>query len=76
MKILISIIVGLLAFLFIFQLDVWFIDYIISIIPKSAEEWYGLIRVILWVFTFFITLSLATLIGALVSAVMLYYFIE
>ena len=76
MKILISIIVGLLAFLFIFQLDVWFIDYIISIIPKSAEELYGLIRVILWVFTFFITLSLATLIGALVSAVMLYYFIE
>ena len=74
MKVIISLVVGLITFLGVFYLDSLFINWIISELPKSAGEWFGIIKVVLWFFAFCwtigIALVLATLIGGLVRAIL------
>lgn len=67
MKGLISLIAGALTAFGVFYLDSLLINWIITIIPKSAEEWYGIIRVVLWICTIGWTLGIAVVIGTLVG---------
>ena len=52
MKSIISVIVGaIVLYLVFFQLDPLIVNSIINLIPESASEWLGIIRLIVWIFT-------------------------
>ena len=67
MKGLISLIAGVLTAFGVFYIDSLLINWIITILPKSAEEWYGIIRVVLWICAIGWTLGIAVVIGTLVG---------
>lgn len=68
MKGLISVIAGVLTAFGIFYLDSLFINWIISEIPKSAEEWYGIIAVVLWIFAISWTVGIAIVMGMFIGS--------
>lgn len=71
MRELISIVVGILAFIFGFWLDSRFIAYVLSVIPIGGiTPWLGVIKVILWILTFGITFSLSILLAYFIGGLL------
>ena len=69
MKTLISFVLGIAAFCAVFYMDSILINFIIKQIPYRAHEWFGLIKIGLWVLALIWTSGIAILIGILVGSI-------
>ncbi len=74
MKIIISILAGIV----IFSLGFWgantLINWAVSQFPQSAKEWYGIIKIILWLICFSTVLTISIVSGTLISTLFIMIF--
>jgi len=67
MKLLLSLILGILAFVGVFWLDSLLINYLVNLIPK---DWQEICEVLLWILAFLWTTTIAIILGILVGSIM------
>ena len=76
MKVLLSILVGLVVFwLVFFKIDPAIISWVMSNVPESASEWFGLIKIGVWLvvvgFTAGLGIWLSLMVGGILEAIKL-----
>ena len=70
MKMLFSIIIGIIVFaIIILWIDPMIISIVMKLIPESAHEWFGLIKLGLWIILLVFTLGLTFTISFIVASV-------
>ena len=67
MKKFLAVIIGIIVFILGFYLQHLFVNYAMSLLPTSISEWYRIIKLILYVFTFSITLTLSISCGIITT---------
>ena len=65
MKLILTIIGGLLGFFGIFYIDKLLINLLLDLIPKSSADWIPLIKLVLWFLAIVWTTYLAIIVGSI-----------
>lgn len=69
MKLIITILGGLLGFFGIFYLDGLIINFLLDLIPNSSADWIPLIKFILWFLAIIWTTYIAIIMGSIFATV-------
>ena len=66
----IAIITGIItAIIIIFYIDPKIVNYVLSLVPVSANEWLGLIKLVVWIFLVSATLGITAYISLVIGSI-------